>query len=410
MEMSQPTRVEDELRASEERYRTLFESMAEGFAICELVRDDAGRAVDIRWLACNPALERLTGLSHDVVVGHRASEVFPHEYEWWVKTYARVVEDKTAYRFEHGSESAGRVWDLTAFPYEGDRFAVLYEDITVRKAAEELLRKSEARYRELAENLDREVQARTQELQRSNEDVMRTSEGLRALSNRLVQVQEEERRHIARELHDSAGQLVTALDLELASLAEDLGKLEPQLAKRVEASLELVQQLHAEIRTTSYLLHPPLLDETGLYSALGWYVEGVAQRSGIKIGLEISPEFGRLPREIELLVFRLVQEALTNIHRHAKSETATIRIARGDDRVTVEVRDQGRGIPPDELKRIQEGGSGMGIRGMRERLRQFGGELRLASDEGGGTSVIVTIPNPKEASSESGVEPMQAAS
>src|SRR6202008_1460283 len=98
-----------------------------------------------------------------------------------------------------------------------------------------------------------------------------------------------------RELHDSAGQLVTALDLELASLAEDLGKLAPQLAKRMEASLELVQQLHAEIRTTSYLLHPPLLDETGLYSALGWYTQGLVERSGLQIRLDMSEDFGRLP-------------------------------------------------------------------------------------------------------------------
>jgi PAS domain S-box-containing protein len=400
----------EDLRESETRYRTLFETMAEGFALCRLVRDEQGRAVDIEWLTCNSALERLTGLSRDRVVGHRASEVFPEEFEWWVRKYERVVAEKSVHRFEHGAESVGRVWSLTAFPYAGDRFAVLYDDITARKHAEEALRQSESRYRNLAENLDREVQTRTRELQERTEELLRTSEGLRMLSSRLLQIQDEERRHIARELHDSAGQILTALSLELAGLREQIHKLSPQIAEHFSSSEQLVQQLHKEVRTTSYLLHPPLLDEAGLYSALTWYVHGLSERSDIEIHLDIPENFGRLPRDMELMVFRLVQESLINIHRHSASKTADIRIAREAESVRIEVRDQGKGIRPEELEKMRKGGSGVGIRGMRERVAQFGGELHIDSSPAG-THVSVTIPVPRSAGSEeeSGIEHLRAA-
>jgi two-component system, NarL family, sensor kinase len=212
---------------------------------------------------------------------------------------------------------------------------------------------------------------------------------------RLMKIQDEERRRIARELHDSAGQTLTVLGLNLAQLVEKAEGIAPELAKDGKEIEEIVQQLHREIRTTSYLLHPPLLDECGLASALNWYVEGLSRRSGIAIKLDIADNVGRLPNEMELAVFRLVQECLTNIHRHSGSRTADIRVFVKDGNLCVEVTDQGKGIPPERLAEIRTGGSGVGIRGMQERLRQFGGELSVESN-GSGTSVIVSIPVPKE--------------
>jgi signal transduction histidine kinase len=207
-------------------------------------------------------------------------------------------------------------------------------------------------------------------------------------------VQDEERRRIARDLHDSAGQLLAVIGMQLSTLALDLRQAAPQLNEQVEETERLVEQLQKEIRTTSYLLHPPLLDEAGLYSALSWYVEGLNKRSGVQTGLEITPDFGRLPRDIELVVFRLVQESLTNVHRHSGSKTAMIRIARDEGTITVTVQDQGKGIPPEKLLQIQSEGSGVGIRGMRERLRQFNGELRIESGKRG-TRVWVTMTIPQ---------------
>jgi two-component system, NarL family, sensor kinase len=207
----------------------------------------------------------------------------------------------------------------------------------------------------------------------------------------LLRAQDEERRHIARELHDSAGQTLTVLGINLAQLVQKTGRNAPDLATEAENIQEMVQQLHREIRTASYLLHPPLLDESGLCSALTWYAEGLTSRSGLQISLEVSEDFGRLPRDMELVVFRLVQECLTNIHRHSGSKTASIRVAREENRITVDIRDSGHGMSSERLTEIQSGASGVGIQGMRERLRQFQGEIKIESDSAG-TQVLAAIP------------------
>jgi PAS domain S-box-containing protein len=250
---------------------------------------------------------------------------------------------------------------------------------------------SAEQFRMLSERLDAEVRLRTRELEERGNDLLKQSGQLRELSRRLLQVQDEERRHIARELHDSAGQTLTVLGMNLSMLLQDIQEKAPDLAKRAEATEKLVQQLHQEIRTASYLLHPPLLDETGLVSALEWYTQGLSTRSGINIDLTIPKDFGRIPRDIELVVFRLVQEGLTNIHRHSGAKNAAIRIARVDDAVSVEIADDGHGMPAEKLAEVQLGGSGVGIGGMRERVRQFKGSMRIESGASG-TKILVNIP------------------
>jgi two-component system NarL family sensor kinase len=210
----------------------------------------------------------------------------------------------------------------------------------------------------------------------------------------MLRIQDDERRHIARELHDSAGQSLTVLAMNLATLIRKAQERAPELAESAEEARDLVHQLTSEIRTNSYLLHPPLLDEEGLHSAISWYVRGLAERSGLEIALKISGGFGRLPRDMELAVFRLVQESLTNIHRHSGSKRAKIEIFRTPEQVLLEIRDEGKGISREELADIQSRGAGFGIRGMRERARQFDGEMTIESD-GTGTLFRVTIPMSK---------------
>jgi PAS domain S-box-containing protein len=256
-------------------------------------------------------------------------------------------------------------------------------DIAQRKQIERELRESEGRYRTLADALETQVQFRTQELERRNSE-------LRDLSGLLLESQDAERRHIARELHDSAGQTLTALDLQLARISAEATK-DSALAKEVKGAEELVQHLARELRTTSYLLHPPLLDEAGISSALSWCVQGLEERSGLEIDLQVPGDFGRLPSEMELVIFRLVQECLTNIHRHSGSKTALIRLERKENAIHVKVEDQGKGMSPERLAATQSQGVGVGIRGMRERVRHLRGDLEIVSD-GSGTRVHATLP------------------
>ena len=263
-------------------------------------------------------------------------------------------------------------------------------DITERVRVQERLRKSEEELRTLARELEKQVHIRTHELEQRNAEVVQQSEQLRELSNRLLQTQDDERRHIARELHDSAGQIIAALSMNLATMAQNITNNQP-LAKALEDSQDLVRQLNQEIRTTSYLLHPPLLDESGLPGAIHWYIEGLMERSGLSIDLKIAEDFGRLSSEMELALFRIVQECLTNIHRHSGSEAAVVRLSRTAGTVKLEVDDKGKGIAPEKLRGIRAQRSGVGMTGMRERVRHFNGAMDIQSNSAG-TKISVTLP------------------
>ena len=251
-------------------------------------------------------------------------------------------------------------------------------DISAAVRAAEALRGSEEELRRLSQSLDHQVRSRTGELQE--------------LSWQLMRTRDEERRYVARELHDSAGQSLAVLAIEVDQLLQK-ASTSPELAADIERIRETVRQLHSDIRTTSYLLHPPLLDESGLQAAISWYAGGLTERTALPIDVEISENLGRLPRELELVLFRFVQEALTNIHRHASATKAWIAMSRSQSHVMAEVRDNGSGMSPERLRQVSSGGSGLGIRGMRERIRQFQGSMEIHSDSSG-TKVSIEIPIP----------------
>lgn len=188
-------------------------------------------------------------------------------------------------------------------------------------------------------------------------------------------------------MHDTAGQILVALNLNLVPVEEELQKQNSELARQVTESLRLIEELSRDLRTMSHLLHPPLLDEAGLHSAVRWYVEGFAERSKIDVDLHLDPKLGRLPAELETAIFRIVQECLTNIHRHSGSNSASIAITRDSQDVTVEIRDQGRGMAMPVR-------AGVGIQGMGERVRQLGGRLEIDSRDGGTRVTAIFPPQP----------------
>jgi len=237
----------------------------------------------------------------------------------------------------------------------------------------------------IQEELEDRIQQRTALLEVANGS-------LRDLSARLLKVRDEEQRRIARHLHDSTGQTLAVLTMNLHRLEREAQKLSASVAKTAAESAALAKEVSDSVRTVSYLLHPPLLDEAGLKSALAWYAQGFEERSGIKVHLEMPSDFARQPCDLETAVFRIVQECLTNIHRHSASPTADIRICQFAGGLALEVKDHGQGISAEMLSKISSVGlPGVGLRGMRERVIALGGGFEILS-EGKGTTVKAAIP------------------
>ena len=259
--------------------------------------------------------------------------------------------------------------------------------------AEEALRSAQA-------ELERQVQDRTRELENTlsafQEEVSvhrKTERKLRELSLSVLRIQDDERRRVARDLHDTVGQTLTALKITLSTLENKVARY-PQTADFFPELNGLADQALQEIRTTSYLLHPPLLDEAGFAAAAAWYVDGFNKRSPIQVRIEL-PEGIRLPGSVEIVLFRILQESLTNISKHAGSATVDVLLQVDSNTISLSVRDYGKGISAERLSKMNGSGSdiGVGIAGMRERVKELGGRLEIESDSTG-TVLKAFIPLP----------------
>ena len=373
-------KIASTLEESEKRLRAAF---SQTYSVLLLLRPD-GTVVE----ANRAALEGM-GFTRDQVIGRKCWEpwwsALPNEVETLKASVARaaqgeVVREECSYCTSNGTV---RFADRTLAPVRDDNGAVVLIvasglDITEQK--------------ELLDKLEQRVHTRTQELEQKNAE-------LRKLSARLLQIQDEERRRIARELHDSVGQLLAAISMNASNISREKSSLSASAASAISENVKLVEQVSNEIRTLSHLLHPPLLDEIGLLSALKWYIDGFSERSKIKVTADMPSDLGRLPRDVELSLFRIVQECLTNIHRHSGSPTAFVRLARSRQGVTLEVKDEGRGFSANG-ESIVSGSDipGVGLRGMRERVRQLGGQFEITST-GKGTLVSAKLPLAEDFSS-----------
>lgn len=341
----------DELTEALARYTELYDFAPAGYLT---TRPDG------TILLANLTAATLLGIERPRLLGCRlASFVDPASRPALEAVLTRASEARTTQTAELSIPTAGRqpltVQIEVRGPNGGQEYRVLLTDITERKEAEESLRR---------------------------------------LTSGLLHAQDEERRRVARELHDTTAQSLTALLLKLNLLRHAVPGLDGRAKHLLADSLTLASQCTQEIRTSSYLLHPPILDDLGLAEAIRDHADGFARRTGLRVDLELSPELNRLPRATELALFRILQEALTNILRHSGSRTASISLAQSSDQCRLEIRDQGRGMsslastapggPPP-------GGAGMGIVGMRERIRQLGGQLVIHSGPRG-TSIVATLP------------------
>jgi signal transduction histidine kinase len=298
-----------------------------------------------------------------------------------------------------GAGPAGAIWifsheEGTVFDSEDVRILMDLADFT--SSALRVIQLLDAE-RSARQHAATETARRTAELQEQIAERKLAEESLVELTGRLLQLRDEEQRRVARELHDSVGQLLVAMSMNHGrALAENLSS---GAAKAISENMALLAQVSREIRTISHLLHPPLLDEVGLAPSVREFLEGFAERSPMKVRFEIAEDFGRLSRDLETALFRIVQEGLTNVHRHSESRTVTIRIVRSSDRVSVAIADAGTGIPRQKIREIEAGrASGVGLRGMRERVRQLGGSFRIRSSHKG-TVVVTRLPLDRTAAS-----------
>lgn len=325
----------------------------------------------------NAGAQRIFGWSAEEVVGKSITIIIPpelHDEEAVILNKLQAGERIEHFETVRQTKGGERLnVSLTISPIRDNSGNVIgaskiARDITERKRTEEKL--ESARVGELAKQ----------------------SGVVRELSGRLLRLQDEERRRISRELHDSVGQILAAISMNIAKVKREKEKLSPAVQRSVEENTNLVEQASTEIRTMAYLLHPPLLDEIGLESAIRDFIGGFGRRSGINVNLIIEPRFDRLSPELEIAAFRVVQESLTNVHRHSGSKTALVRLSRKHGCVHLEISDEGRGIPVDKQIDLNSSGTmGVGVPGMRERIEQLGGTLQVDSS-GKGTTVTATLP------------------
>ncbi|NQU43677.1 PAS domain S-box protein [bacterium] len=369
--------VEDALRRSEQRYRSLFISMSEGFAHNELVVDEEGRPVNYRFLELNPAFEEQTGLKAADVVGRTVLEVMPQTDLFLIERYGQVVLTGQPAHFESYFGALDRWYEVHAFRTQPMRFGVVFLDVTQRKIAEERLLKLNA-------ELEDRVRARTAELEQRAEQLAR-------LASELTLAEQRERRRLAQILHDHLQQLLVGAKFGLEALVRRVP--EDQKDRVVQIDDLLTESIRAS-RSLTMELSPPILHEAGLAAGLEWLSRWMAEKHGLEVNLKGDSDATTDREDVKVLLFQSTRELLFNVVKHAGVTQARVELTRqGDDHLRVEVSDGGVGFETSEMwDRSSRMSGGFGLFSIRERLQMLGGRLEISSEPQHGSRFTLIAP------------------
>ncbi|MBA7579750.1 hypothetical protein ES708_21626 [subsurface metagenome] len=358
VKIEQHKQTENMLRSSEKRYHSLFENIRSGFALHEIVFDKKGKPADYIFLEVNKAFELQTGLIKKDIIGKKVTDVLPgieNDPVNWMQKYGEVVLTGENILFENYAEPLKKWYSVVAYKSQENQFAAIFTDITDRKRSELKIQ-----------------QSRTQ---------------LRKLAAHLEDVREEERTIIARNIHDELGQLATALKMDVSWLQKQLPKENQQWIAKTQTISDLVDMTANEIQRICSELRPGVLDDLGLEDALEWYVSEYNKRTGTVCKLSIEFDLARLNKHLSVAVYRMIQEALTNVRRHAKASKVTISIAGENGKLKIIIKDNGIGITQEQI----DDSTSFGLIGIEERALSMNGYSRISGKKGEGTTLVIVL-------------------
>jgi PAS domain S-box-containing protein len=394
-------RAEEALRAGEQRYRNLFESMAEGFALCEMIYDQAGKPIDFRYLVVNPSFVKLTGLPIEQVVGRTVKEVIPGIEPFWIESYDRVVQTGQSEKFDNSVAEIGKEFEVYAWRSDFGRFAVVFNDVTERKNLEGKLRRSR-------DELEIRVQERTAELaqtnkgliieiaerQRAEEALLESKRQLQLLTSQLITAEENERKRIASEVHDVLGSSLSAIKFKIEEVLYNGAKgVDMSPSKSLEGLIPIIQDTIEETRRIQNDLRPPMLDDLGIVATLSWFCRRFQTiYSAIRIEQAITIREDEVPDSLKIVIFRITQEALNNIGKHAKANLVHLGLRKINGAIDLTIQDNGEGFDQERLFSMESSKKGMGLSSMKERTEFLDGSFSIESTIGKGTVIRAVWP------------------
>jgi PAS domain S-box-containing protein len=384
-DITQRVQAKAVLQDSEEKFRLMFNQMVSASALFEVIFNKRGQPEDYRYIEVNPAFEHNTGKSKDQVIGKTLLEVFPETEPHWLQSFEDVVLTGNPIEIENYHHELDKYFYVSGFVPKEGQVAVTFIDITDRMRIENALQKAH-------DTLEKHVEERTAELAKSNLSLTREIAERRRLSYRFLNAQENERRRIALELHDELGQDLSVLNLQFDSLKRQLPESQIALKDHIDSISALLRGTIEKVRGISRELIPSVLVDLGLAPALRWLVRSLAEHSNIEIYSNILVSDDLFPTEQQIAIYRILQEIVTNIRKHAQATQVSIDIQREDSKVVFRVEDKGIGFDMERIKSISAAERGLGLAAMQERVKMLDGNIEIFSRVGTGTRIAFEIP------------------